>query len=75
MIVPLSALGPGEKGIVVNIAGGHYARQRLVSMGLSPGAMVQVIESHSMGPIIFSVGGSRFAIGRGLASKVMVRKL
>jgi len=75
MIVPLNVLRPGERGIVVNILGGPNARQRLVSMGLTPGATVQILEAHPMGPLIISVGGVRFAIGRGLASKVMVRKL
>ncbi|MCD6373019.1 MAG: ferrous iron transport protein A [Thermococcus sp.] len=75
MIVPLNTLRPGERGIVVNILGGFTARQRLVSMGLTPGAVVQIIESHPYGPIIISVGGVRFAIGRGMAAKVMVRKL
>ncbi|WP_188203052.1 FeoA family protein [Thermococcus camini] len=75
MIVPLNALRPGDKGIVVNILGGPTARQRLVGMGLTPGATVQIIESHQYGPIIISVGGVRFAIGRGMAAKVMIRKL
>ncbi|WP_238516350.1 MULTISPECIES: FeoA family protein [Thermococcus] len=75
MIVPLNTLRPGEGGIVVNIVAGSYARQRLVSMGLTPGTTVQIIESHSMGPMIISVGGVKFAIGNGLAAKVMVRKL
>ncbi|ASJ12455.1 Fe2+ transport protein [Thermococcus thioreducens] len=75
MVVPLSEMGPGDKGIVVNILGGHNARQKLVSMGLTPGATIQVLESHPMGPIIISVGGVRFAIGKGLAGRVMVRKL
>ncbi|WP_297090777.1 FeoA family protein [Thermococcus sp.] len=75
MVVPLSSMSPGEKGIVVNILGGHSARQRLVSMGLTPGATIQVLEFHPTGPIIISVGGVRFAIGKGLASKVLVRKL
>jgi len=75
MIVPLNSLKPGEKGMVVNIIGGSGARQRLLAMGLTPGATVHVIESHQFGPIILSVSGTRFAIGKGLAGKVMVRKL
>ncbi|WP_461864224.1 FeoA family protein [Thermococcus sp.] len=75
MIVPLNSLKPGEKGMVVNILGGAGARQRLVAMGLTPGATIHVIESHPFGPIILSVSGTRFAIGRRLAGKVMVRKL
>lgn len=75
MIVPLSSLRPGEKGIVVNILGGPTARQRLVGMGLTPGATIQIIEAHSYGPIIISVGGVRFAVGRRMAGKVLVKRL
>ncbi len=75
MIIALSEIRPGERGVVVNIIGGPNARQKLVSMGLIPGAVVQVLEAHPLGPIIISVGGVRFAIGKGLARKVLVRKL
>ncbi|ASJ09189.1 Fe2+ transport protein [Thermococcus siculi] len=75
MIVPLNSLRPGERGIVADIRGGPTARQKLVGMGLTPGATIQIIEAHNYGPIIISVGGVRFAIGRRMAAKVLVRKL
>jgi len=75
MIVPLSSLKPGERGVVVDIRGGHNLRSRLVSVGLTPGVTVTVVESYSYGPIILYVGGTRLAIGRGMASKVLVRRL
>lgn len=75
MIVHLNEMRPGERGIVVDILGGESARQKLVSMGLTPGATVQVLESYAIGPIIISASGVRFAVGRGLAGKVVVRKL
>ncbi len=75
MIVPLSSLRPGERGVVVSIGGGVRARSKLVAMGLMPGAVVQVIEAYGRGPIIFTVGSTRLAMGRGLASRVLVRKI
>ncbi|NJE06051.1 ferrous iron transport protein A [Thermococcus sp. M36] len=75
MTVPLSSLRPGDRGVVVNILGGPRARQRLVGMGLTPGVIIQILEAHSHGPIIISAGGVKFAIGRGMADKVIVRKL
>ena len=75
MIVPLSSLMPGERGVVVNISGGPGMRGRLVSMGITPGATVQVLESYAVGPIIVSVGGVRFAVGRRMASKILVKKI
>ncbi|ASJ10704.1 Fe2+ transport protein [Thermococcus sp. P6] len=75
MIVPLSTMKPGERGVVVNILKGELARQRLTSIGIVPGATVQVLESYPWGPVIISTGGVRVAVGKGLASGVMVRKL
>ncbi|BAD85147.1 iron(II) transport protein A [Thermococcus kodakarensis KOD1] len=75
MIVPLNSLKPGERGIVVNLQGGPGFRNRLLGMGITPGAVVQVIEVYNPGPLIISVSGTRFAIGRGMASRIIVRKL
>ncbi|WP_457750456.1 FeoA family protein [Thermococcus sp.] len=75
MIVPLSSLKPGEKGVVVDIRGGHNFRSRLVSVGLTPGVTVSVVESYGYGPIVLYVGGTRLAVGRGMASRILVRKL
>jgi len=75
MIVPLSSLKPGERGVVVDIKGGPNFRSKLVSVGLTPGVTVQVIESYGYGPIVLYVGGTRLAVGRGMASRVLVRKL
>jgi ferrous iron transport protein A len=75
MIVPLSSLRPGERGIVVTLQGGAGFRNRLLGMGIAPGAVVQVLEMYNAGPIIVSVSGTRFALGRGMASKILVRRL
>ncbi|AMQ17725.1 FeoA family protein [Thermococcus peptonophilus] len=75
MIVPLSSLKPGERGIVVNIQGGPGFRNRLLGMGITPGAIVQVIEAYNPGPVIVNISGTRFAVGWGMASRILVRKL
>jgi ferrous iron transport protein A len=75
MIVPLSSLKPGERGIVVNLQGGPGFRNRLLGMGITPGAIVQVVEAYNPGPIVVNVSGTRFAVGRGMASRILVRKL
>ncbi|WP_010478832.1 FeoA family protein [Thermococcus zilligii] len=75
MIVPLNSLRPGEAGIVVNLQGGPNFRSRLYAMGLAPGAAVRVVSVYSSGPVVVEVGGTRLALGRGMASKVLVRKL
>ncbi len=40
-------------------------------MGLSPGSEVIVVRN-SLGPMIIEVRGVRLALGRGLASKILV---
>nr|WP_297068553.1 FeoA family protein [Thermococcus sp.] len=75
MIVPLSSLAPGERGVVVNLHGGPSFRSRLYAMGLAPSAIIQVIGRYSRGPIIVEVGGTRLAIGKGMAARISVRKL
>ncbi|MEO2151954.1 MAG: FeoA family protein [Thermococcus sp.] len=75
MIVPLLSLAPGERGVVVDLRGGPNFRSRLYAMGLAPGAIVRVLESYPRGPIILEVGGTRLALGKGMASRVFVRKL
>ncbi len=75
MIVPLSSLRPGESGIVVTLQGGAGFRNRLLGMGIAPGAVVHVLEMYNAGPIIVNVSGTRFALGRGMASKILVRRL
>ncbi len=75
MIVPLLSLSPGERGVVVDLRGGPNFRSRLYAMGLAPGAIVRVLENYPRGPVIVEAGGTRLALGKGMAAKVLVRKL
>ncbi|WP_297534435.1 FeoA family protein [Thermococcus sp.] len=75
MIVPLLSLAPGERAIVVDLRGGPNFRSRLYAMGLAPGAVVQVVSVYPRGPVIIQVGGTRLALGRGMAARVLVRRL
>lgn len=71
MIVPLSGLRPREKGRVLSILAGKGAARRLMELGLVPGETVEVISNYH-GPVVVRVRGCVFALGRGLASKVVV---
>ncbi|WP_297550090.1 FeoA family protein [Thermococcus sp.] len=75
MIVPLISLRPGERGIVVDLRGGPNFRSRLYAMGLAPGAIIRVLENYPRGPVIVEAGGTRLALGKGMAMRVFVRKL
>ena len=48
--------------------------KRVGDMGLTPGTEVMVVRSAPFhGPLEISVRGSRLAIGRGLAARILVR--
>jgi ferrous iron transport protein A len=80
----LSQLRPGETGVIVSIQAltiqhRHHRRhgwgfqRRLEDMGLTPGTRIMVVKSAPFhGPIEISVRGSRLAIGRGMADRILV---
>ncbi|MEM4576184.1 MAG: FeoA family protein [Candidatus Nezhaarchaeales archaeon] len=73
---PLSAMKPGEEGVVVSIACGLGAAKRLAEMGLTPGTRVLVTRRAPLrGPIEVEVRGTRIALGYGLASKIAVKSI
>jgi len=74
--VSLADLPEGEKCTIVFAAGGHGMVRRLAEMGLTPGTEARVVRSAPMhGPIEVSVRGVSLALGRGIASRVLVRRL
>jgi DtxR family Mn-dependent transcriptional regulator len=83
---PLSELRDGMSGIVVSTGigwrGGRGRREvkfsgferRLMDMGLTPGTRVTVVKSAPFrGPVEVLVRGSRLALGRGMAEKILVK--
>jgi len=74
MYVRLTQMREGERGIVVDIHGGHRARQRLLGMGIAPGTKIVVVKSGRPGPYIIAIGNTRIALGQGVAEKIIVRR-
>ena len=72
--VVLSALRSGERGTVLELAGGRGLLGRMASMGFTPGAEVTVVQNFGRGPIIAQVRGARIALGRGEAGRILVRR-
>ena len=71
-LMPLSMAKQGEKLIIKEFSGGTGARSRLLSMGLKPKDKIEVISNIGQGQLVISVDFTRYALGRGLASKIMV---
>lgn len=72
---PLSELKAREKGTIVNVfEEDPKMLQYLASLGLIPDVCVQVEEVAPFGgPLIVCVCGSRYALGREVASKIKVK--
>lgn len=71
--MPLAMAKPGERLIINDITGGSGARMRLLSMGLRLKDEIEIVTNPRQGQIVVAVGFKRFALGRGLAQKIMVQ--
>jgi len=67
-------LRPGEEAEIISIFGGQMATKRLADLGLTPGTQIKLLrKAHLWGPVEIEVRGSRLVLGRGLATKVLVK--
>lgn len=69
----LAALPVGTCGTVTGLSGGPGFAGRLAGMGLTVGAEVQVLQNPGRGPVLVRVRETRLALGRGEATRVLVR--
>ncbi len=72
-MLTLSQLKPGERGRVMVIEGGRGIRQKLFLRGLFEGSVVRVISCS--GPVTVEVDRNTVSIGRGMAQKIIVRRM
>lgn len=71
-LMPLTAAKTGEKVVIREITGGSEARARLTSMGFRPGDLLEIINNDNNGRLIVGHGGTRLAVGRGIAGDIIV---
>ncbi len=77
-LTSLVYLRPGMTARVVSFAGGRRARMRIMQLGINPGDVVKVLSVGPFGGAIYVenvTNGTRVAIGRGIASKIIVKPL
>jgi len=72
---PLTKLKKGSRGIVHHFSGGQNLNNRLLVLGFTKGAEVIVQQNSGFGPVIVLIRDSRIALGRGEASKVLVKEM
>lgn len=56
---------------LVKINAGRKLTHRLTELGLTPGVCIEVMQDHG-GPLLLAVRNTRLALGRGMASKILV---
>jgi len=73
-LVNLERAPEGFDGEVAYIDGGDRVSQRMIALGIVPGTHIKVIRNSAYGPLIIDVEGTRIAIGRGVSSKVWLKR-
>lgn len=73
-LISLDELPVGQTARVVTLEGGHVFRERVSSMGLRPGARVEVLRRGRATPLLVAVGHARLALGHGMSEKVKVKE-
>jgi Fe2+ transport system protein FeoA len=71
--VTLISLKENQNGVITSISGGRNVIQRLTDMGLTPGTEIKILRNDILCPIEISVRGSKLALGRGIAAKILVK--
>lgn len=72
--VAMSELAAGEGAIILDFQAGCGFQNRLVSLGFTRGAEVRMTQNFGHGHLIVTVRGTRVALGRGEAAKIIVER-
>ncbi len=68
----LASTHQGSKVVIKNISGGTGLKTRLNEMGINRGTEINVIQNDGWGPVLIALSGSRIALGRQMAGKILV---
>ncbi len=68
--IPISMARVGDKGTVVSISGREETKRFLAGLGFTPGTEVKAV-CEASGNVILDVKGSKIAIDRKMASKIL----
>jgi Fur family ferric uptake transcriptional regulator len=71
-LLPLLLAKTGERVVIKEMTGGTMPRARLAAMGLRPGDEIEIIKNDGQGRLILAHGTTRLALGKGVASKILV---
>jgi ferrous iron transport protein A len=71
---PLNDIPAGETVRLVSIDGGRQLTRRLLSLGITPGAELEILHCRGQG-VVIGRNGNRVALGRGIAEKLQAEKI
>ncbi|MGA7874982.1 MAG: FeoA family protein [Desulfoferrobacter sp.] len=71
-MVPLSDAETGKRFKVCNISGGRSLCGRMASMGIYPGAEMEIVCGGCGCPCVVRVNGGTLSLGAGVSQKIMV---
>jgi len=75
MPIPLDQVYENKKAKVIDIQGGSGIRQRLSQMGIHPGDIITMVRYGALrGPLMIEIHGGQVALGRGIASRILVEE-
>lgn len=69
---PLPLAPEGRPLKVVAIKAGRSLAKRLKELGFNEESIISIVGRQPSGPLILQLNNSRFALGRGMAMKIMV---
>lgn len=65
---------PGQKARISSILKGGNFQRKMFELGIMPGVQIELMAIHPFrGPILFKVGQSQIALGRGAAAALEVQ--
>ena len=72
--VPLTTLGPGDRGVVAWLESAEGVGQRLLDLGFVPGTPLRVIRRAPLGdPVAYELRGTRICLRAREAATIQVR--
>jgi ferrous iron transport protein A len=71
-VASLEQFPAGSRGYVRALQCGQRLAGRLAGLGLTLGAKIEVLRNPGRGPVLVLVRGTRVALGRGQAGKILV---
>ena len=74
-MIPLGLLNEGDIAEISYTNGGRGVTLRVNELGFYPGSRIRIVRNIRAGPVLLELKGCRIAIGRGIAMKIMCRRL